>query len=448
MSVTLTIHSHTIHNDATDNDTSNLVKCDHCGQLVDLDETTVNDVDGETWCEECCERDAHWCEHCCNYTSWDTYTVGVGYRWGRGFSHEEWCRDCVDSDAVECSDCGELFSASSDAIDQYDTWDGDSVDLCVECRDENWRECYHCGNIVPYNDTYYDDNDDACCPDCYESHRRSDNLESYSHTIGEWFWQDDGTKVLEWERSKEQRRRLYLGIELETSDNDNPSDLADDLIDEFTHDRLCCKQDCSIGSDGVEIVSQPMTPLCHLSHGMWETVADIVRRHGGVSHDGGRCGLHIHISRDFFRDHDAVYRLDRLFTRFRPQLVNFSRRGSYEVQRWCGIDTEDELAKVDDVEKRKAEWYRKKGYAGRYQAVNDTCYNTVEIRLWRGTLNQQTFRATVELTAGLAIICNTMGDKLADQLTWSMVKTLVRYALEASGIPHDDLDAYLKERGL
>ena len=41
-----------------------------------------------------------------------------------------------------------------------------------------------------------------------------------------------------------------------------------------------------------------------------------------------------------------------------------------------------------------------------------------------------------------------MGDKLADQLTWSMVKTLVRYALEASGIPHDDLDAYLKERGL
>ena len=182
---------------------------------------------------------------------------------------------------------------------------------------------------------------------------------------------------------------------------------------------------------------------------MWERITGLVKEHGGKSHDAGTCGLHIHISRDYFKDHDAVYRLDRLFHVFERQFIEFSRRSGSQME-WCEIDDDSELRDEKDVEDRKAIWYSKKnsGYRARYQAVNDTNYNTVEIRLWRGTLNVETIRATIEMTAGLAIVANSMSDELAETLTWGMLKLLVRFALEQNGLPHDDLDAYLSRRHL
>jgi hypothetical protein len=44
-------------------------------------------------------------------------------------------------------------------------------------------------------------------------------------------------------------------------------------------------------------------------------------------------------------------------------------------------------------------------YHNRYYAVNLTNDNTLEIRLWRGTLNKQTFEATLKFTQRLAEIC-------------------------------------------
>ena len=41
----------------------------------------------------------------------------------------------------------------------------------------------------------------------------------------------------------------------------------------------------------------------------------------------------------------------------------------------------------------------------RYYAVNLTNSETVEIRLWKGTLNPETFEATLRFTARLAEIC-------------------------------------------
>lgn len=477
-----------INSDAT----KDLVECPHCGQLVDPSGlVTVHTAldDAEKWCEDCaiaegmhqCENcgdyfdpslldivkdefgcememcpeciesrdDIHYCDHCERYYIGDTYSVmhRSASRWR--YVEEEWCEDCCDNDAIQCNDCEQYFYDDGVSITEIHTWNDEYVHVCSNCYDDNWYCCHDCGRYVHADDVVYSERtDNNYCPDCYdEYHRRSDNLESYGHTSGMYFWLDDGSMVPEWKRGNVS---LFLGIELETSDNYDRNELADNIIDEFGWDKFSCKEDCSIGDDGVEIVSQPMTPLYHLNSGVWEKVFEFVHRQHGCSHDGGRCGLHIHISRDFFKSHDAVYRLDRLFTRHRDNFVKFSRRSSSSLGEWCSIDADDSLAKIADVDERKQAWYSKKNrsYRARYQAVNDTCPNTVEIRLWRGTLNPQTFRATVEMTAGLAIICNTMGDKLADQLNWNMTKTLVKYALEANGIPHDDLDAYLKERGL
>lgn len=432
---------------------SDATRCERCGELVDRTvEVRVGSIGRiDDWCPECVNEHAAECEHCgILYDRDDLSTVIINQYWSRPDDTEEWCSDCVDADADECSDCGELFAHSCDEFHEERTWDGDYIWICNNCRDDNnWRWCDDCGRLVSDRDYHYSDEDDCIyCPDCWEEHR-CDALMGYHHTCGNSFWQDNGSSVNSWDLCGEKAsRRLYLGVELETDYNDSAVDLARDVMSEFTTDMIECKHDGSLYEEGVEFVSQPGTPLWQLTSGMWERVIEIVRDHGGKSHDAGTCGLHIHGSRAFFNDHDAVYRLDRLFHRFRSEMINFSRRTPSQLGEWCRLGGEhDELVKIDSISQRKREWQKIKGYS-RYECVNDTNSATVEVRLWRGTLNPQTLRATIEFTTGLFLVANTMTDEYADELTWPMLKSLVRYALQAEGIPCDDLDAYLKLRNL
>ena len=422
--------------------------CDHCDTwhedgLVSV--VHMDDGSEEAWCDECLESGAHWCEQCETWHESTSPVIVGGTYWSRGgYLYESWCDDCVDYHAVKCEDCENIFAMDCDAIDSYYVWGSGNVCLCEACVDDNYYTCCDCGDLVHSDDVEFDAYDDHYCPDCIGEHRG--NVHSYGHTYGELFWLGNDLKKFAWSMSAEERRRLFLGIELETDGNDDRNDLADDIASEYDNDFVVCKEDGSLHNQGLEIVSLPMTPEVHLTSGMWERIAEIVLDHGGTSHDAGTCGLHIHLSREFFDDHDAVYRLDRLFHRFEPQMIRFSRRTS-DGMRWCVIGGDD-LHEIPDVHERKKKWADKKARAGRYEAVNDTNSATVEIRLWRGTLNMETFRATVEFTTGLALIANNMTDEFADQLTWSMVKVLVKFALEEHGLPHDDLDAYLVRRGL
>ena len=426
--------------------------CKHCGQAVEsiTELTTVSWADcEELWCADCIERalgngDIYRCEHCGELTDDIVEVVVRNSNWNNAEVTEYWCSGCVDGDATECEHCGRLHS--SDIINEYHVWGRGWVNLCEGCRyGDDFYTCNDCDDVVHHEDVCFDDYDDCYCPDCIDRHRRSENLHGYSHTSGSTFWFDNGDSKGYWELSEDERKAMYLGIELETDGNDDAGDLADDIADHFDESMVVCKEDGSLDDEGVEIVSQPMTPKYHLEGGMWDKIADIVIDHGGRSHDAGTCGLHIHISRAFFTE-DAVYRLDRLFHRFRTQLLRFSRRSEYQL-RWCSLE-EDDLAEIKDVDERKKAWGDKKRFAGRYEAINNTNGKTVEVRLWRGTLNMTTFKATVQLTAGLALIVNKMEDRLADTLTWSGVKTLVRFALESEGIGHNELDEYLASRDL
>ena len=441
MNVTITIN----HNSINEHDTDSAYVCQHCGEVFDddYDLESVNMSDGTTeeWCEDCRDRFAYYCYHCNEWNESGTTTVKTldGYRW----TTEEWCQSCVDSDATECEHCGEMVDDRYTS--NYYTHEYGYANICDNCREDEFVSCYRCGDLVlEENAVWCERDDEYYCPDCAPS--QSENLHDYGHTHGSYFWLSNGTKVSDWALTAELANRLYLGVELETDNNDDAGDLADDIAREFDEDRIVCKEDGSLHDNGVEIVSQPMEPGYHIESGMWERIAEIVRSHGGESHDAGTCGLHIHMSRSYFDDsHDAAYRIDRLFHRFKKEMVNFSRRTDFY---YCRLE-DDDLAGIESVEERKKVWYEKKRFANRYQAVNDDNWNpTIELRLWRGTLNMETFKATVELTAGIAIVCKTMSDELADTLTWGMVKTLVRFALEQNGISHAELDSYLVRRGL
>lgn len=425
------------------------VRCERCGRYVidgELHDVIQSDGSVAEWCDDCVDEHATGCEHCGDIVASDAaQDVVIRDSWmAHRQVHEDWCPSCAENHAIACDDCGTLFAESE--INRYYVYGWNQPHhLCMSCRDDYYT-CYDCGDLVHGDDVEEGSDDEYYCPNCISVHRRSCNIQGYHHTGASTFTLDDGTKVPSWDLSSDDSYRLYLGLELEIDGVDDRNDLADAIMGDYTTSEIELKEDGSLDY-GFEIVSQPMTPMWHLTSGMWEGITDTCREYGAKSHDACTCGLHIHMSRYFFKNHDAVYRLDRLFHRFQRQLIRFSRRTDYQL-RWCGFSDDSELAEIEDVAKRKEVWADKKRYAGRYEAINDTNCSTVEVRLWRGTLNIETLRATIELTTGLAIVANSMSDELAETLTWNMLKLLIRFALEQNGLPRDDLDNYLVRRGL
>ena len=81
----------------------------------------------------------------------------------------------------------------------------------------------------------------------------------------------------------------------------------------------------------------------------------------------------------------------------------------------------------------------KKNYSGRYTCVNLTNYDTIEFRIFRGTLKYNTLIATLQLVNRICDISVTMTDDELTQLNWCDF---------AAQVTEPELITYLKEKRL
>lgn len=446
--------------------------CDHCGQIVPADKLTET-ADGTCVCNDCLGRDYEQCEKCGDWYKADEceYVEGYGYvckdcRESGGFAQcdrcgdwyrtdeltevhtdtyhlgeiEFWCEDCVDRDAETCEECGDVFS--SDCTDTYSVYGHDDMTLCSACAEEH-TTCADCGCLILDDDDVCCDDYDSYCPNCYRDHRGA--IEPYGHTYASHFYREYPSDIFA-------DARLYLGVELETEypSEDIAEDAAQDVIDTFGDRLVCVKSDSSL-DDGAEIVTQPCTPLYHLAETVWPEISRICLGHNGTSHDNGRCGLHIHISRTYLDSENACMALDRLIQTHPCEWGRFSRRQRFN---YCKIESEQDLGIYGDFTPRKKQdaWKKRKGcgWGDRYCAVNFNNAATVEVRLWRGSLNPETILAAIEASTGLAIVAKRVASmpEVVETATWSEVKGAIVAALESTGLSHSELDSYVSRRGL
>ena len=419
------------------------IVCDRCGHACDRnDAQNVHTPGGvETWCEHCAEEYASPCDDCGDLypNGSDAFTEVIG----RGGAEIYVCRHCH-----RCEHCGTWYANASHCISTYEDYRGDALTICDGCLEDDYTTCEHCGRICCDYDAE-EVGGSYLCPDCAESRRNemdSPELQGYGHTYASKFYNVGGVK------DYSERKGLYLGVELETVADDAPGALATYIVDAASkYGTACveCKRDSSLGEYGVEIASQPGTPSWHIN-GLWADIIGACVDHGARSHDTGTCGLHIHVSRKFFNDSGrGAYVLDRLFQRFARQWTRFSRRGSHEIEQWARMGSGGITGYRGESTREKIDaWGNEK--CTRYQCVNTQNYNTIEIRLWRGTLNLETLYATIEATAALCIIAHTLEScpEYVEALTWSGLKTEMRAALDVYGISSCELDAYLTARGL
>lgn len=335
-----------------------------------------------------------------------------------------------------CSHCGQIVNHVNIVI----TGPQHTEEWCDECAECKTVECSRCGDYCTEDDITYIDGD-YYCPVCAANQYLSD----YHHTEGISFLNCD------------EPTPLYLGIELEMEFDSSEKRLnAARYIctaDNYAH-LYDCKEDGSLIDYGMEVVTQPATPLYHLS-GYDKVILDAGREYDAVSHDSGNCGLHIHIDRDFFNRTDvaeaawrAGFIIDTIFSNHEPYIMRLTRRTYAQLNHWAqllnmtpGKQPKSLSAKLLD--------YRGAKYT-RYQAVNMENSETIELRLFRGTLNPETYFAALEFTAALAYLTRALLPipDYATTLSWADLKTELFAALELEGIPADELSAYLKRRGI
>ena len=325
----------------------------------------------------------------------------------------------MDNTTLTCADFGAIIPAGAN----YGTAERP---LCESCYGANYVTCDCCGRTVRRSDAYFErgDEDDEWpyCYDCYA--RRAEGVRDYNYKPSPIFY-GDGPR--------------YFGVELEVDDGGESDSNARSLMEiaNQSANRLYIKHDGSL-DDGMELVSHPMSLKYHMNVMPWPELIARCKEMGYTSHRAGTCGLHVHVSRDAFgeteEDQDAaIARLLFFVEKFWDELLKFSRRTQHQLDQWAArYGYKNEPKEILDDDKYK-------NCRGRYTAVNLTNDETIEFRLFRGTLKLNTFLATLQMVDRICDVALYLSDSEIKEMSWT---TFV------AGCTAPELVQYLKERRL
>ncbi len=406
------------------------ITCCDCGCIISEDDATPIHGDDSFVCNDC--RDNYIvCDEC--EELWDIGSIEEID--GRNVCHE--CRDS--SDYFQCDDCGAWHRRVEDtwwdSANYFET--GDNHTICQNCFDDHYERCNDCGEIYFRDDMTLAENEDGdevyYCADCERSHKKK-YIKNYGYKPSPIFKTGNHDKFY----SSADIRELVFGVELEIDKGEDPEETAGELCE--ASEDIYCKHDGSL-NNGVEIVTHPCTLDYHLNDLGWDTLCDIALKHGFRSNDARTCGLHVHVGRrqlgsESYERFVTTAKIILLVQRHWDSLVTFTRRSRSQLDRWAAKpDVDLHAANAGElVENALRERER-----GRYVAVNLQNSETVEFRLFNGSLKLSTIYATLQFVSNLCLYAKnkSVDDVLASQ--WNDICGYQKY---------DELAAYLRERSL
>lgn len=348
--------------------------CDCCGRLIDND--NYIEFDDKILCEDCECDETCICDDCgeriwCDDSIWlDGYDKVI-------------CQSCRNYDYVRCDECGEIVHCDDARRTAHDDY------ICEDCYDEYYNYCECCEEIYHNDELYYDDNGNCYyCEECYE-HRKNKAIHDYYYKPEPIFY-NCGVED-----------NFYMGVELEIDGGGEYDENAEILLNVANYDaeHIYIKHDGSIDR-GFEIVSHPATLEYHTHNIQWQKLMVKALELKYRSHDTSTCGLHIHISRLAFGDtyeeqENNIAKIIYFVEQNWNNVLLFTRRTEENLNHWAsryGIEPTIE----DTYEKAK-------GNYNRYKCINLQNSNTIEFRMFRGTLKYSTFIATLQF---VEILCH------------------------------------------
>ena len=374
--------------------TTKLITCRDCGKTI-LPQYAIAYEDGYI-CSKCFESGYFRCFDCGG-----VFPLEFRRSVNPQIDERYVCNNCTDS-YTWCTCCEEYFTSEN-------IWAEDDERIVCDNCSTRFVQCDDCRSII------YEDEANHCdgrtyCDMCYDHYLNEGSfIKQYSYKPEPIFLGDSTDN-------------LYLGIELEVDLGENKNNVAKTLS---SYDELYLKQDGSLSCAGFEIVSHPATLDYHTNSMNWTEIMKICTDNHYHSHYTETCGLHIHLSRKFMgkteNEQDLnIAKLILLFDKWWDKyIVPFSRRNFTTLERWASkpdmsydnSDTEQSI-----INKMKT----CKNY-GRYQAINLQNLHTIEFRIFRGTLNINTFLASLQFVVTISKFAKSM--RLADlySVNWSDV---------------------------
>jgi hypothetical protein len=375
-----------------------ILECSDCGaEIAENDERLVTH-DGKTICESCM-CDYSMCEDSDEYFHNDDLTE-VYYLNSRGHKLSKLVYD-LDNYLV-CSHDNCYWDVED--TEEVRTGRGNRTDTIavyyIHNSDVDTFTCDDCGERFFTEDNYNSigDGDRTICNHCYESgeyiyceeHGMSVHVDDCS-CHGE---EDDKTiKKYDYKPSPEfqgngSKIAPYMGFELEIENksNKNTETMAENFLEFLGNkkDLFYLKDDGSL-SNGFEIVSHPMTLQSHREIN-YKEILNHLSSEGFRSHDTSTCGLHVHISKRWMDDGHKT-RLGQFFVLYRSMLERLARRSESQWCRFVDKNLKDKASLISSREK--------------YEAINWKNRETVEIRIFKGTLKPETFTASIELVQAI-----------------------------------------------
>lgn len=340
-----------------DGDCDGYTICQCCGDIVNEDYTNST-VDGIT-CSDCINNYYTWCEWDSDFYECDSC---------------EWV-ECVNSfvscdtlrysdDFYRCYYCEEWHTTENLYTLRFD--DGDEAHVCEGCGDRHY---------------YWDDENGRYT----ESEPRF--IRNYHDTPDLKFYDIDNVK------SRGANGVKYLGVELELQGGGEDDDNAREILN---NEPLYAMHDCSL-SYGFEVISHPATIDYHLHKIDWDGVIERALDYGYDEFYNG--GLHVHVSRSFFKDEENIGQLIKFYSCHYEELIEFAQRDEEKAAQWADyVEWDADYTPLD--------WYQAADDKGsRYQAVNITNDDTIEFRLFNSTGDSNHLKSVlqfVDITTDIA----------------------------------------------
>ena len=282
---------------------------------------------------------------------------------------------------MHCIDCDVRLVTEGDDANRYL-----ETDRCISCA-LRYRYCPYCGSMLLRTEM----RNDQCRP-CF---RENPSLADYSSRVN--------CECVE-------TGKRYFGIELETEVKDpSEANVKAKLIeiDELLGEDVLMKRDGSL-QNGIEIVTKPL--LKESQYLLWEKFLT-KRPKGLISWDSSRCGLHIHVSRASLSD-DTIAKA--------VCFVNASGNKKFMYVLAGRKDNNYSRFKAKTAENAMLA-------TARHEAINLCNRDTIEFRLFKGTLKKESVYKNIEFCDALLDFCQQEGLELNQAISRAAFVRFVRH---------------------
>jgi hypothetical protein len=322
---------------------------------------------------------------------------------GASRSMQYMCRECMEAYSFTCTNCS-IVCHTEQQVNARMAGTTDTVRICAACASNHFTACADCHFYVPRSTVQRDESDmQYRCADCYGASIRSYNFRlnlapvgTSKHNIffgGELeveVW-SDGTEQSRRNKVKEVREALGNFVEVKADGSLTPN-------------------------RGFEIVTRPASITEHKKN--WPKFFDSGVVKDLKSFQTKTCGIHFHVSRKPLSElaiakivcfvnarHNRRF-VEMVAGRSSEQWSKFIAKRLHDKENWAEAlypiyDTVNGIKQITSWKKSK-QW---KNNERKYEAVNLRHKETIEFRIFRGTLKKESFFKNLEFVDAVVRFC-------------------------------------------